>query len=506
MTITSFDIRDWYWIVGDTNPTTKVYSTASNTTVVNNATAFLTWLTNGATYNYFGSFFGVAAAADNGSGKLRATVQDNSLLQTGQYFNFAGFDGTPLGNGNQQITVVNGTTIDLTAVSFVGSAVATTAHMQGATIIDTFGHLAQVVNVAAIVAAVPAVTTFSTAGTSIVLGNPLASRVSIVPSASAGVFLPLMNAPNSIAIGDGIEIRNDGTESFVLDNINGTALITIGPDRAVDLTLTDNSTDAGSFLITTKTTNVFSYLTGSISGMRAANNTTTPNTKMDVTCRSVICPRNGGEPFVGMFPSQTNKITIDTGLSGPAVNGRDQSAAFSASQFLHFWAIAKESDAGGSAWQGLVSLQGPNSKPTLPTGYLFFTYLFSSYFDGSSHLVPVHAQGNLVTYDSVQNVLSAGTATGATPTTAVSFTTVVPSVADNIQVQIGVNDTGTAGTQTMIGIASGSAILQPTAGTSSWTYTGATLPNVAQTLYYNNSTSGGRTYIDVVGFTVPNGS
>ena len=40
----SYNIGDWMWIVGDTNPTTQVYSSASGGMIANNSAASLTWL------------------------------------------------------------------------------------------------------------------------------------------------------------------------------------------------------------------------------------------------------------------------------------------------------------------------------------------------------------------------------------------------------------------------------------------------------------------------------
>jgi hypothetical protein len=112
---------DWYWIVNDTNKTTKVYSTASNAYVNNNAAAFLTWLANanfGAASN-LGSSVTISGAADNGSGKTRLTVESSANFATGQYFYFGS-------NGAQQITVIDGIHIDLTGLNF-SAYVATSA-------------------------------------------------------------------------------------------------------------------------------------------------------------------------------------------------------------------------------------------------------------------------------------------------------------------------------------------------------------------------------------------
>jgi hypothetical protein len=145
-----YTVRDWYWIVDDTNPTTQVYSSAGNAFVANNAAAYLTWLTDGdaAVPDAYGSMSRITAMADNGAGKVRLTLENAALFQTGQRFHFKGLDGTPLANGNQQIIKINSTTIDITAVSFVAGTLGSAPWMVGPTIIDTALHLADVLNIA----------------------------------------------------------------------------------------------------------------------------------------------------------------------------------------------------------------------------------------------------------------------------------------------------------------------------------------------------------------------
>lgn len=502
-------ITDWYWIVNDTTPTTNVYSTATNSYVANNAAAYLTWLTDGYVADgiviqpAWGTAAYASALADNGLGKVRVTLQSTASFQTGQRFRFANSTGTPLLNGNQQITVVDATHIDVTAITFVATDATTV--MLGPSIIDTAANLATVVNNYNIGAAVPNSNVF-TGSASYVLTNPLGSRISISPSAGGTVQLPLMNAPNSIPIGTQVEIRNDGAFFFTLRDSAGVSLVNVmSPNTAVDIVLVSNATAAGTFLITTKTINIPHSFIGVVSGLRAVNNTATPLTKLDVTAASWQSGV-GSRPAFAQYPNFGTPATVDAGLAGPVVNGRDQAAAFTASQWLHVWAIGKNSELGDNVMRCTIS--SSSSNPTMPTGYQYYAYLFSVYWNAASNLLSVTGRGNLVTYNASQVALSAGAASGATPTTAVSLAILVPPNASNVNIKtIGLAGGGGAFALN-IGAVSGSTMLSLNANASQYGNSAALLPNVSQNLYYNNTgpgAPGGAAYIDVMGYTVPNG-
>lgn len=62
-----------------------------------------------------------SAIADNGSGKCRVTVASTTGMTTGDSRLFFSFTGTTGLNGQQTITVIDGTHLDVTAVSFVAT-------------------------------------------------------------------------------------------------------------------------------------------------------------------------------------------------------------------------------------------------------------------------------------------------------------------------------------------------------------------------------------------------
>src|SRR5262249_12982777 len=139
-------IIDAYWIVADTNPTTQVYSTASNAFVAVSAAAYGTWLTaHGPAFDDtdYGTSYRIASAANNGSGLIRITFLDtlDANVATGQKFNVA---GTGVADANWVITKINSTTVDLQSSTFTVGF--TTGTMRGAAIIDTLVNLLKLIN------------------------------------------------------------------------------------------------------------------------------------------------------------------------------------------------------------------------------------------------------------------------------------------------------------------------------------------------------------------------
>lgn len=65
----------------------------------------------------------ISGAANNGSGLIRLTVTSTSGWTTGDYKTISGVTGTTEANGTWQITVVNGTTIDLQGSTFTNAYV-----------------------------------------------------------------------------------------------------------------------------------------------------------------------------------------------------------------------------------------------------------------------------------------------------------------------------------------------------------------------------------------------
>jgi hypothetical protein len=507
---------DWYWIVNDTNKTTKVYSTASNAYMNNNAATFLTWLADanfGAASN-LGSSVTISGAADNGSGKTRLRVESSANFATGQFFYFAG-------NGAQQITVIDGTHVDLTGLAF-GSYVAT-AVMQGASIIDTDGNLRTHLNKVAYRSNAAGANSQTSLNADLTLTNPMALWQTIAFSVPGKkVVLPVMNAPNSVPIGVPLILENTGVYSYDIYYQDGvTKLTTVGgamPTGTVEkviLELTDNSTSNGLLKILRIVPNPG---IPSVHGVLIQNDLTTPNTKITVA----IAGGGGWTQYInasgetaGLY--QSFGYTIDAGLAGPVANGRDQAGAFSASQWLHLYAIYGH----GQPSAGIVSTNGPDIlpiAPTLPAGYTHAAYLTSIYWDASNHFVRIHQLDDRVSYDSRQVALNGG---AATADTAVSVNTLVPSCAIDFDINIeswGVTADGTGAAISVLhlGYLSGTDTHQlvtdfaVSPSTATRLSTGdITFPNVSQQFYYHHQVlngSGPAATITARSYRVPNGA
>lgn len=215
-------MADWYWIVGDNNPTTQVYSTAVNGFVANNAAAFLSWLTSNVTKSY-GSGFNVTNADDNGAGLIRLTLAEGTAtLQTGQWFNLA---NTGIADGNWQITIVDATRLTLNGSTFTTGF--TTGNLRGATIIDTTANLYKMIDNYNKTVFVRTSNTQSSSS-NITLPNPPPAVNNITLTGAANkVILPPMNTTSSIPIGEPLVINNQANDRTIgVYAQDGTTLIT----------------------------------------------------------------------------------------------------------------------------------------------------------------------------------------------------------------------------------------------------------------------------------------
>lgn len=86
--------------------------------------------------------------------------------------------------------------------------------------------------------------------------------------------------------------------------------------------------------------------------------------------------------------------TNNVGTAGPIAGGRDQSGAFSASSWIHFFFIYNPVTGDVSS----LSSASPTA-PTLPAGYSFFVRVGTAYFTSGSVLLLSYQMGDLVTYN-----------------------------------------------------------------------------------------------------------
>lgn len=254
----TFIPSDWYWIVDNNNPTTLVFSSASNAFVANNSAAYLTWLANsitgGAQTQEAGTQFGIVAVSDNGAGLYRLTISFvPTTLKTGQRWQVVGTGTTA--DGTWPITVVstglNGS-VDLQGSTF--GTTATTGVLTGATMIDTAANLAVAINNSAVkTQAANTVEITASADFTLTLPLPKLVRIRNTKGADLTVNLCQMNAPRSPPLGEPFRIAHIGGDLFRLNirtflgSIIAPASTGILAGEAIDFYLLTNTDTEGTF-------------------------------------------------------------------------------------------------------------------------------------------------------------------------------------------------------------------------------------------------------------------
>jgi hypothetical protein len=240
-------------------------------------------------------------------------------------------------------------------------------------------------------------------------------------------------------------------------------------------------------------------------GNDSKNNATTPNTQWDLNADAIVL-KDGNNMSVAKNPAV---ITCNISTAGPAANGRDQSGAFVANSFVHFFWI----------WNGttLASLASASLSPTLPTGYTHSLYAGTVPLDGSGNLRKMRHKGRFAFYEQQQNILSGGPSQSEA---AINTATFVPSNALDVILLIDAQaaSTGTGAAQALYNIRLITGI-DYFAGILQWHSSGTgglainrhqlTIPNLAQSFRYiwsglfsaqNPSLTA---YVN--GYTMPNG-
>jgi hypothetical protein len=245
-------------------------------------------------------------------------------------------------------------------------------------------------------------------------------------------------------------------------------------------------------------------------GLVAQNNVATPNTKFDAAADMVVL-RNPTSGAVAVR-SSVAAITCDVGVAGPAINGRDQAGAFTASSWIHFYFIWD-----GTTLATIASASAPPTGPTLPVGYTSWAYIAPVYFSAGSALAAVHVRGNQVSYDASQLPVNGG---GAVTRTAVSLAAMIPPNAETfglsvVGIAVSANGIGQAIAMLTLEVVSGvtahTESIQVTTGASvavSFPGSFIELPNISQNYYYFLTVtqgSGPATYNAVTGYKIPNG-
>jgi hypothetical protein len=241
---------NYFWVCFDTNPTTQVYSSASNGFVANNAAAYLNWLAvvgvgRGVTE---GTQFTVRSAANNGSGAIRlvldTTANISGNIMSGQYWRLVSGTGA---DGNYPVTVIDSTHVDLVGSSYSANLTGT---LVGARFSTTTAGLMQFINQLAYqnwqtiaglgqganVISQPAGVPFQLTNTPAAV--QLVSFAGASPSNA--VKMPPNNTTISVPIDTPIYFENSGVNSFKLQDSGGNTFATVQRGVAINVFATAN--------------------------------------------------------------------------------------------------------------------------------------------------------------------------------------------------------------------------------------------------------------------------
>jgi hypothetical protein len=227
-----------------------------------------------------------------------------------------------------------------------------------------------------------------------------------------------------------------------------------------------------------------------VRGLSSAYNAGTPNTKHDIYA-DLVQLRSPSSGTV-VVRANTGVITNDTGVVGPAANGRDQSAAFNSSTWIHFYFIWN-----GTTLATLSSTVAPPTGPTLPTGYTHWAYATAVFYDATPKLVKTRTRGSNAFFELRNVILNAGNATSETN---ISLATVMPPNALVVWLEL----ESAAAVITRFRIVPGTdfVALAASAGADRALYP---VPAIAQNIIYINDAGGGSANIVAMGYQVANG-
>lgn len=212
--------------------------------------------------------------------------------------------------------------------------------------------------------------------------------------------------------------------------------------------------------------------------------------------------------------NSTDSFTINVGTAGPAAGGRDTAGVFS-STFVHLYAISTGANSTGIA--GTASTAVPPTGPVMPTSYSAWCYLGGVvYTSASTAMADGYLTGAQTRFKDLGDfpALAAGTATVATqisvssgvPANALRFsisTKLLQSTAaagTSLQADFGVHSTVTASDSLQL-----TEIVAQVVGVTAQTRLPMEFPNIAQGLYYLNTSTAVATSVNIFGFTNPNG-
>lgn len=161
----------------------------------------------------------------------------------------------------------------------------------------------------------------------------------------------------------------------------------------------------------------------SVRGLWGRNSGGTSATIFQLTAAEIRLRQTGGTE--GVLVTGAGTLSVDVTVAGPVAGGRDQSAAFTASTFIHLYFIRKAD--GTLNLIASAATPAAGAGPTLPTDYTHYCYACTLRLGASSTLFLQHVVGSWVFYELAQSV-GVITPIPAVATT-VDFSPYVPTVA-----------------------------------------------------------------------------
>lgn len=240
-----------YYTVNDSSPGSQVWDLAAGAFVAVSDATFNSWLSqlaNAPVGQPFYPFFLQIQAATSSDGGTTTTFQvDNtSIMTTGAKYNIS---ATGLYDGNQAITVVDGTHVKI-SVAFAGNAI---GNLAGAGIVLTAAILNNLLRASGLTL-LPTTGGFYSnnsiiSASNVTLTNPMSIVNYIQLTGGANqIVLPAMNQPNSVPVGIPFTIICIGNTCtlFLQDGVSGAFSLTSG--MSYWFQLQDNSTANGSIV------------------------------------------------------------------------------------------------------------------------------------------------------------------------------------------------------------------------------------------------------------------
>lgn len=247
-----------------------------------------------------------------------------------------------------------------------------------------------------------------------------------------------------------------------------------------------------------------------VQGLVGTPNTAAPLTKYDLSANSVVLRNIGGNTVARYV---TGTITNDLGLAGSTANGRDQAAVFAVNSWVYLYYVWN-----GTALATVSSLALPTVGPTLPTGYTHWAFATAVRWNASSNIIPMRTMGSSTWYEladaGVNRVLAAGV---STTMTAVACSGFIPPIAvlgtfsfllslNNAAVanfRLDVRPTGSSITKLRAVVVSMQVASTLVTAQNTFSLPLGTSTQIDYLLDVVPSVGGA--YIDVTGFTIPNG-